>query len=57
MKESEKRYLEKRTRLRSSRGEDKIYQKDKEYIKKLNYGLFLVVLFLVAYIYFSYFYF
>lgn len=57
MKESEKRYLQKRNKLRAARGEDAIYKKEQESVKTVNYLLFLGILYLVAYIYFSYFYF
>ncbi len=57
MKESEKRYQEKRNKLRVSRGEDVIYIKEREALKNMNYIIFLVLLFLAAYIYFSFFYF
>ena len=57
MKESEKRYLQKRQNLRVSRGEDASYLKEKNSVKTVNYLIFLAILYLVAYIYFSYFYF
>jgi len=57
MKESEKRYIEKKEKLRASRGEDQIYIKEENAVKKMNYMLFLLILYLVAYIYFSFFYF
>jgi len=57
MKESEKRYQERRNKLRISRGEDITYIKERNAIKNLNFLLFLVILYLVAYIYFSFFYF
>ena len=57
MKESEKRYLQKRQNLRAARGEDASYLKEKNSVKTVNYLIFLAILYLVAYIYFSYFHF
>ncbi len=57
MKENEKNYLQRREKLRTSRGEDNIYIKERNAVKNLNFLLFLAILFLVAYIYFSFFYF
>ncbi len=57
MKESEKRYQERRNKLRSSRGEDITYIKEQKAVRNMFFGLFLVILYLFAYIYFAFFYF